>query len=493
MRHLVLIIGLWLGTLGAPVAAQRVLTLEQTIELATDSALEAFKNENLYLSGYWEYRSYRANRLPSVTLDLTPANYNRGFVSRYDSETDMDFYGLQRSYSASGALTIQQNLDILGGTFFVQSGLQYLRYMGDYASNQFSAVPVSIGYQQDLLGYNPFKWEKKIEPLKYEKVKKEFLYNTEQIAEQATSYFFALAMAQADYDLAVKNKLAADTLYAIGQRKFEITSITNDELYTLELEKVNAYNTLRSAELELKRAMFSLVTYLNLDPDTELRLRLPTRTHAYQLTAEEALLMARENNPTYLQTRQDILEAERDLDKTRRESMFQASFSASVGFNQAASNFRDAYRDPLRQDMVALSISIPILDWGVRKGKYRMAKNNLSVIEISSRQSEVAVEQSVVMAVNDFNLQQELILSAEYALELAESAYAKTMTRFIEGNTDMNTLTLASNRKDEANKNYISALENYWLSYYQIRRLTLYDFVKGLSISHEFDQELEAF
>ena len=387
----------------------------------------------------------------------------------------------------------QQNLDILGGTFFVQSGLQYLRYMGDYASNQFSAVPVSIGYQQDLLGYNPFKWEKKIEPLKYEKVKKEFLYNTEQIAEQATSYFFALAMAQADYDLAVKNKLAADTLYAIGQRKFEITSITNDELYTLELEKVNAYNTLRSAELELKRAMFSLVTYLNLDPDTELRLTLPTRTHAYQLTAEEALLMARENNPTYLQTRQDILEAERDLDKTRRESMFQASFSASVGFNQAASNFRDAYRDPLRQDMVALSISIPILDWGVRKGKYRMAKNNLSVIEISSRQSEVAVEQSVVMAVNDFNLQQELILSAEYALELAESAYAKTMTRFIEGNTDMNTLTLASNRKDEANKNYISALENYWLSYYQIRRLTLYDFVKGLSISHEFDQELEAF
>ena len=493
MRHIVFIVALWLGTLGAPVAAQRVLTLEQTIDLATDSALEAFKNENLYLSGYWEYRSYRANRLPSVTLDLTPANYNRGFVSRYDSETDMDFYGLQRSYSASGALTIQQNLDILGGTFFVQSGLQYLRYMGDYASNQFSAVPVSIGYQQDLLGYNPFKWEKKIEPLKYEKVKKEFLYNTEQIAEQATSYFFALAMAQADYDLAVKNKLAADTLYAIGQRKFEITSITNDELYTLELEKVNAYNTLRSAELELKRAMFSLVTYLNLDPDTELRLTLPTRTHAYQLTAEEALLMARENNPTYLQTRQDILEAERDLDKTRRESMFQASFSASVGFNQAASNFRDAYRDPLRQDMVALSISIPLLDWGVRKGKYRMAKNNLSVIEISSRQSEVAVEQSVVMAVNDFNLQQELSLCAEYALELAESAYAKTMTRFIEGNTDMNTLTLASNRKDEANKNYISALENYWLSYYQIRRLTLYDFVKGLSISHEFDQELEAF
>lgn len=66
------------------------------------------------------------------------------------------------------------------------------------------------------------------------------------------------------------------------------------------------------------------------------------------------------------------------------------------------------------------------------------------------------------------------------------------MTRFIEGNTDMNTLSLAANRKDEAHKNYVSALEDYWLSYYKIRRLTLFDFVKGISISHEFDLELEA-
>lgn len=61
--------------------AQRILTLEQAIALASDSALEAFKNKNLYLSGYWEFRSFKANRLPSVTLNLMPANYNRGFVS----------------------------------------------------------------------------------------------------------------------------------------------------------------------------------------------------------------------------------------------------------------------------------------------------------------------------------------------------------------------------------------------------------------------------
>ena len=52
--------------------------------------LSAFRYQNLYLSGYWEYRTYKANRLPSLTLDLTPAKYYRYITQRYDSNEDMD-------------------------------------------------------------------------------------------------------------------------------------------------------------------------------------------------------------------------------------------------------------------------------------------------------------------------------------------------------------------------------------------------------------------
>ena len=57
---------------------QRItLDLQQTIALANDSSLEAFRTKNMYLAGYWEYRTYKANRLPSLTLNMTPAQYNR--------------------------------------------------------------------------------------------------------------------------------------------------------------------------------------------------------------------------------------------------------------------------------------------------------------------------------------------------------------------------------------------------------------------------------
>ena len=469
--------------------AQRILTLEQAIALASDSALEAFKNKNLYLSGYWEFRSFKANRLPSVTLNLMPANYNRGFVSRYDSEEDIEFYGLQRFYAANGGLLIEQNLDLLGGTFFIESGLQYLRYMGDHAFNQFSAVPISIGYKQDLIGYNPFRWEKKIEPLKYEKVKKELLYNIEGISEQATNYFFELAMAQVEYDMARENVANSDTLYRIGQERHKIAAISRADLLTLRLDATNARNTLQNADIALKRAMFSLSSFLNMEKGTNIRLRLPSRPRELDIQVDQALSLARENNPDYLAMRQQVLEAEQEVDKTRKESWFNASLNASVGFNQVASNFRDVYKDPSRQDLVSISISIPLVDWGVRKGKHNIAKSNLNIAQISSRQQEVSLEEEVIITVSDFQVQQQLIISAEEALDIASMAYDETKQRFVIGKADISSLTLAWNRQQEAQRNYVTALQNYWLSYYKIRKLTLFDFETGLSLSNEFDYE----
>ena len=469
--------------------AQQKLTLDlqQTIRLANDSSLESFRAQNMYLSGYWEYRSYRANRLPSLTLDLTPAQYYRDITRRYDSEADIDVYRSQQSFYAYGSLSIQQNLDLTGGTFYANTSLGFMRNFGSNKYTQYTSVPFPIGYTQELIGYNAVRWERKIEPLKYEKVKKQYLYNTEQVAEQATTYFFELAMAQAEYDLARDNAASTDTLYRIGQERFKIAGISRADLLTLELDHVNAGNTLQTAASSLKRAMFTLASFLDLPKDTQIRLVLPGPPQNFNIPVDKALTMARENNPDFLQVRQDILEAEQEVDRTKKESRFNASINASIGFNQVAEDLGGAYRHPQQQDMVSVSVSIPLVDWGVRKGKYNMARNNLNVVKISSRQSEISIEEEVIMTVNDFNIQQSLVQSASRALDLADMAYEETRQRYIIGQADINSLTLSLNRQQEAQRNYISALQSYWLNYYKIRRLTLFDFASGFSLSDKFD------
>ena len=419
MKKGILVLLVSLGITTCLAQQQITLDLQQTIALANDSSLEAFRTKNMYLAGYWEYRTYKANRLPSLTLNMTPAQYNRDITKRYDSEQNLDIYRSQQSFYAYGNLAIRQNFDLTGGTFYLDTELGYMRSFGNNKSTQFTSVPVRVGYSQSLVGYNPFRWERKIEPLKYEKAKKEYLYNAEQVSEQATTYFFALAMAQAEYDLAKENAVSTDTLYRIGMQRLKIAAISRADLLTLKLDVVNARNTLQNAISSLKRAMFSLASFLNMEKNASIQVTLPGRPQTLVIPVDEALQAAQANNPQFLGLRQGVLEAERNVDKTRKESRFNASINASVGFNQVAEKFGEAYKHPMQQEMVSVSISVPLVDWGVRKGKYNMAKNNLNVVKTSARQNEIGIEEEVIMTVNDLNVQQALVASAEEALALA--------------------------------------------------------------------------
>lgn len=452
------------------------LDLSKTVQLANDSSLSAFRAKNMYMASYWEYRSFKAERLPSFTLYMTPMSYNRDFTRRYDSDQDIDIYRRQQSFYSYANIAAQQNFDITGGTFFMDSELAYIRNFGGLMSSQYTSVPLRVGYRQSLIGYNRFKWEKKIEPIKFAKAQKELIAQLEETAEIAVGHFFDLAMAQAEMNLAIENSENMERLYSIGEEKQKIASIGQADLLTLKLDKVNAQNALQNADINLKRATFALAAFLNLDKNINIDICLPAYPDELVISVEDALIHAKENNPRYLTSKQQILESEQQLDKTKRESIFNAGLSASIGFNQVAESFRNVYHNPLQQDIVSLTLSIPLVDWGVRKGRYNMAKSNLNIVQLSAQQYETSVEEDIIMTVGDFSVQQQMIRSAEEAVELARLAYEQTEERFIIGKADINSLTLSTNRRQQAQRNYIAALKSYWQSYFKIRRLTLYDF-----------------
>lgn len=489
MKKIILILIISTISIFCVSAQQKVLTLtlEQTIAIASDSSLQAFVSKNLYLSSYWQYKSYKAARLPSLSLNTTPVSYNNTFVKRYDSEQNVDVYRQQKSLYSYGSLVLSQNVGLTGGSIFANSDIGFIKNYGDLNSTQFTVVPLQIGYQQSLFGYNSFKWEKKTEPLKYENSKRKFLYQTEEISETCIQYFFDLASAQIEFSRASENLGSTNTLYQIGQNRFAIAAIPKAELLTLQLDALNAKNSLRNAQTSLIKAMSALVTFLNMEKGTEIKLLLPDKLNTLQISADIALQNSRANNPTYLQNRTDILDGEKQVDQTSKQLLYNASVYASVGFNNVSDKWSTAYTNPIRQDIISVGLNIPILDWGVRKGTVNMAKNNLNVIKISGKQKEIALEQDVVNTVHDFSVQQDVITSAETATGIADLAYEATKERFIIGENDISALTLSLNRQTEAKRNYIEALKNYWLSYYKIRKLTLFDFEKQTTLLVKFD------
>lgn len=78
MKQYVWLIALWMLPF-AGVYGQREelrLTLQQTIDIAREQSLDAQAARHSYRASYWNYRFFKANYLPSVTLSSSP-NLNK--------------------------------------------------------------------------------------------------------------------------------------------------------------------------------------------------------------------------------------------------------------------------------------------------------------------------------------------------------------------------------------------------------------------------------
>ena len=466
--------------------AQRrvVLDLDRTISLSTDSSLSAQKYQSVYDVSRYEYLSWQASRKPQISLQSTPVMYERYMTQRYVSTEDVDVYRQQRTFYSQAGISATQTMENWGGYFYGSTQLGFLRTFGDQNQTQFMTVPVAVGYKQDLLFYNPLKWAKKIEPLKLARAEKELVYGIETTSEEAVARFFTLALAQDQQRMAEEYLASCDTIYAIAERRYKIASIPKAELSMLELQKTNARTSLTNARIARNRAAKELATYLGMDRATDIELIIPSVIGSMHIDATEAIALARENNPTYLAKRQTTAEARREAERAKVEKNFSVSLDASVGLNQVADNFSEAYRNLLSQDKATITLSIPLKDWGKRKNAYLAARSTVDVAERAEQESARDIELEVALTVADFNERQSIVETSRQALTIAEDTYAQTLQRFIRAQANAYDLSLAQSHWQTARQNQIASLQNYWLSYFHLRRLTLYDYQRNKSITY---------
>ena len=209
-----------------------------------------------------------------------------------------DVFKDQSTINSYGRLSLSQNVDFTGGTIYIDSEIGYLRNFGATKLSQFSTVPVRIGYYQSLFGFNQFKWDRKIEPLKFEIAKREFLVNMESISKSATQYFFSLVLAQRIYDIEMTTLRTNEQMYGIGLERQKIAAITKADLLTLKLDVVNAGNSVKAAEAELKKCRFDFASYIGIDPENDIRVMIPGAPQLLNISYERAKEQASINNPT---------------------------------------------------------------------------------------------------------------------------------------------------------------------------------------------------
>lgn len=454
--------------------AQQVLKLEDIIILAQDSSAEGIKARKSLDVSYWQFLNYKADRRPSLTLSLTPMQYNRNVVKRYISETDRDEYRSQQWMYSYSSVKLAKNIDFLGGQFYAISELGFLRTFSTNTYNQFSSTPIRVGYSQNLLGYNDFKWERKIEPLKYKISERDYHYALGEIAESATTYFFDVLEAKEKLHLAELNKQRTDTLVKLAQIKYSNNTLLHSDLLTLQITNLEMGNNLALTHSIYNQALSRLWSFLCINNvSDEVTVLIPKILPIIKLSPDAIIQECRENNPLYLEMQKNILNANRDLDKMKKQKFLEAEFDLSIGFNQYSDRFQKAYKDLMRQDFVSLGITIPLIDWGKRKGNLNIAKRNLEVAEVEEKKRILDFEQDILAKISDYNIRVDMLKTSEETTILAKKVVDETILKFNYGTNSVEAIKTALIQEQEAYTQYISMLRICWLDYMNICKETL--------------------
>ncbi len=459
------------------------MVLAEVVEWARQNSLSSSQAKTLKNSGHLKYKGFRAGLNPQLTLNGTLPGFTRSF----SQVTQPDGTIVSRSISNNSSnldLNLSQSLSATGGRVFFNSSIQrFDAFNNDFT--QYNTTPMRIGVIQTLFGFNSFKWNRRIEPIFYQESDKKYTEDLEMLSIRVTELFFDRLIAQINIEIASTNLANNDTIYQIAQGRFNLGNIGENQLLQLELAVMNAQLQLDQAKLNFETSGVVLKSFIGFNQNIDIELELPDDIPLFQIDENLALDEAHKNRQDYTAFDRRKLEAEREVARAKGENGFSADLFASFGLTNSAENIPDSYSNPQDQQFVNLGFSIPILDWGQAKSTVKNAQILSELENYRITEERINFDQNVLTGVRQFEFLKNRVAVTLKSDDIAQRRYEIAKQRYLIGKTGITDLSIATQEKDAARRNYINSLRSFWIAYYGIRALTLYNFHNGVSLYQE--------
>jgi len=342
--------------------------------------------------------------------------------------------------------------------------------------NSYNGSPYFIGIEQPLFSFNHLKWMNRIEPLKYEESLKEYVEDIEKIAYNTTSRYFNLLISQINFGIAKINLDNASSLYKLGQEKSNMGKISNNELLQLKFGFVSAQKSISMAILSQETSQLALSSYTGMQNTGASTLSLPDNISVFLIDDSLAIEKALENSQRSVEFKRSILEAKQEVEQAKRESGLNANLFLSYGTTNVAGELPYIYDNPQTMKSLNFGLTVPILDWGRAKAKRKTAEANMQMVEYAVHQEEINFREEIITEIEYFRMLKNLIEYTQIADQTAAERFEIASLRYLAEDISLTEYNIALEEKDRAKQDYITALRDYWLTYYSIRILTLYDF-----------------
>lgn len=483
--RLMLIIALFSTRINLHAQGTYRLSLDEVVQLAQSDAPDALLASTLWKRNYWTYRSFLADFKPQILVSAnTLPLYNRSIESI--TQPDGSEVYQERAFMDNQInVSLQQDFAPTGAQVYVGTGLGRLDLFatdGVPASRSYLSDPIQLGIVQPLFQFNAMKWRKKIEPVNYLESEKQYSEQMEQVANRASNLFFELLFSQLDAEAAQQDKRNADTLLVLSQGRYEVGKIAETDLLQVQLSAMQAETRLAEAQLNMQTNTEQLRDFLDLQGEVQFDLVPPYDLPDVMINQDEALSFAMQNRSEVVAFQRRLLEAQQDVERAKGETGVTANLVGNFGLTQTGPQIYDVYHNLIDQEVLTFGISAPIADWGKSKAKRSVALANLELEQRKIEQEKENFRRVVILRAQQFELVRRNAEIAQRYQESAKKRYEITYQRYLIGKISITDLNLALTEQETSRRGYLQAVRDFWAAVYELRGLTLYDFVSGKTL-----------
>lgn len=475
-------------------------TLSAGDELSLDRALNiAFQNSpamrqvSLQLEvNEQNLKAQQAGLKSRFSLNVTPY---RTSSDRVFSDLTSD-YNTQTQTRSETTFRVVQPVKWTDGTLTLTDRFNWQKASSSFAGgteqSSFSNS-LTVSFNQPLFTYNRTKMQIKELELALENAQLAYAIQKLQIERQVTQQFLNLYYSRRSIQISDEEYKNASESLSIIESKVDAGITAREELYQAEVTKDNSLASLENQKMQHQNNLDTFKILLGLELEDLIDVSADIQKKMVEVDLSLAIAHGLGNRLELRQKDIEIQTAMHSLIEAAATNEFKANLNLSFGLTGTNPKLPGVYDSPNTDRLVALTLDIPLFDWGQKKHHMAATMAQVETVKLSAEEEEKSIKLEIREAYRNLQNQARQIEIAEKSIKNAELTYEINLERYRNGDLTSKDLQFYQLQLSTQKLNLVQALINYKLALLDLKIRTLWDFENNRSIMdsliHKMEQE----
>jgi outer membrane protein len=461
---------------------QKGLTLEDALKIAETNSPSIKKTRLNLVMNQENLNAQNAYLKSSFSLTLNPITYNNDRVFN-----DLVGYNSSNATESYGVFTITQPIVLTDARLSLQNRFGYVDSYSEYnnKTTQSFSNRLSINLEQPLFTYNRTKLQLKELQLALENAQLNYAIQLLSLEKLVSQAFYLVYQQQQSLDIALQAYQNMQKSYEVSKNKVDAGISPREEMYQAELNLATTRSDYENKQVSLENAKDDFKVLIGMSLYDDLLVVPNIAVDTVKIDIAFAIDHGLANRMELRQRKIDIESTEFDLIRTKALNEFNGSLGLTVGLFGDNANLGDMYAKGSRTDneAVALSLKIPLWDWGEKKSRIKATQATIesSKISLEDEQNNIILDIRKVYR-NLRNLQNQIVIARQNVIN-AQLTYDLNLERYKNGDLTGMDLNIYQNQLSEKKLTYTNSLISYKLELLNLKIQTLFDFEKKQSVT----------